>query len=239
MKVQKLILPLAIAGLMSACATPQRDIAGLKGQMDQVTAGDFGQFLHHSWQAEENFEVAVKILDHWENDHYWNIDMNHRANEAAGSALEHRKQAEAAFERWHVPIIKRIEYLEALHQIDAPKQGVAYFDTGSAVPQQINQQQLTEVIDIIKKYPGAHVDVVAYTDTVGNSHSNKHLAMARANAIRKVLLDNGVASDARVEEHPIGEASGPDNTPNQENRRVDIFVHPHGHHGMPHGNCCK
>ncbi|QSA95583.1 OmpA family protein [Methylococcus sp. EFPC2] len=223
--------------LLSACAAPSRNLAALDAKIDEATQGDFGQFIAHESLAEENLAHARKIKQYWQDDHYWNIELEKCALDAAGKAAEHRKLAEEALIRWHdncdrhKEICHRLDELGGLHKENLLP--VAYFDTGSAVPKSLRQEHIDSVLHLAKDYPNLTVDVIAYTDTVGKAHANKHLAERRADAVRALLVKQGLPASAIVHDVAVGEAPGPDNRPSAENRRVDLQVHQptEGHHG--------
>jgi outer membrane protein OmpA-like peptidoglycan-associated protein len=238
MKSLKLVLLLGASALLAACATPHKDVASLDAKIASVTEGDYGQFLHHQALAEENLAHLRKVRQYWQDDHYWNIELEHCATEAAAKAAEHRKLAEEALIRWHdncgrhSELCKRVSDLELLHA-DKPMP-VAYFDTGSAVPKAVEQAHIDNLVDLAKERPGLGVDVIGITDTVGKAKANKALAMRRADAVKSLLKKQGLPAETRVHEIAKGEAPGPDNTPNADNRRVDVLVDGHHHHHHHH-----
>jgi len=68
------------------------------------------------------------------------------------------------------------------------------------------------------------IEVIGYTDTVGSTSSNMKLAKRRAHSINRMLHKQGINSHIAIKQIPFGEASGPNNTEDQNNRRVDIQV---------------
>ncbi|MDD5035310.1 MAG: OmpA family protein [Methylococcaceae bacterium] len=238
MKIQQLATILGVSLLLGACATPHKTVALLDAKIAEITQGDYGQFLYHQSMAEENLAHVRKVRQYWQNDHYWNIDLEKCSQDAAIKATEHRKQAEEALTRWHdycdrhQEICHRLDDLEGVH---AKKLlSVAYFDTGSAVPKSLRQEHIDSVLHLAKDYPNLALNLIAYTDTVGSAHANKHLAERRAHAVSNVLRKQGLPPTVSVHEIAKGEAPGPDNTPSAENRRVDIHVHRHGEEHHPH-----
>lgn len=234
-----LLTALGLSVLLSACATPSRNMAALDAKIGEATAGDFGQFLAHQQMAEENLAHARKIKQYWQDDHYWNIELEKCALDSAAKAAEHRKLAEEALIRWHDncdrhrDICHRLSDLEGIHNKKAMP--VAYFDSGSAVPKSLQQAHIESVLHLAKDYPNLTVDLIGYTDTVGKSAANIQLAKRRVSAVNAELTKQGLPPSVTVHALPKGEAAGPDNTPNPENRRVDIQIHRHGEvHHHPH-----
>lgn len=241
MKLHKIATVFGASLLLAACATPHKDVASVDAKIASVTNGDFGQFIHHQALAEENLAHLRKVRQYWQDDHYWNIETEHCANEAAAKAAEHRKLAEEALIRWHdncdrhKDLCARVGDLELLHSDRAMP--VAYFDTGSAEPKKVEQAHVDAVLQLAKDHPELAVDVVGITDTVGNPKSNKALAMRRADAVNALLVKQGLPAGTRVREVAKGEAPGPDNTPSADNRRVDVRIdggHHHDHHPTHH-----
>jgi outer membrane protein OmpA-like peptidoglycan-associated protein len=225
------LLLLAAASLVVACATQAPPVADLKRKLDRVYEGDHGEWLQHEAAADRNLDVAHRAMRHMEQDHYWNIkEMQKMADTAAADALEQRKKAEQV----HMRILdKRLRHLDSIHvdeqhAVMAAK-AIALFRTGSSSPSKVDHAAVREVAATLKKYPVGFAEVRGYTDTVGNEEANRRLAAARAQAVANVLRQQGVERvHAHVVAIGVGEAGGPPNTPNQENRRVDVMVFPHG-----------
>lgn len=231
MKTKLLLAVLGGALLLGGCAT-EHNVALLDAKIGEATQGDFGQFLYHHAMAEENLAHARKIRQYWQDDYYWNIDLEKCALNAASRAAEHRKQAEEALIRWHdtcdrhKDICHRLDDLEALRNM--PQTPVAYFDTGSAVPKSLRKAHIDEVLHLAKDYPNLSIDLIGYTDTVGSKRANLALSERRAHAVNDVLIREGLPATVNVHRIGMGAAPGPANTPNPENRRVDVKVHRHG-----------
>jgi len=236
------ITAIGLSALLSACATPSRDLAALDAKIDEATSGDFGQFIAHEAMAEENLAHARKIKQYWQDDHYWNIELEKCALDSARKAAEHRKLAEEALIRWHdncdrhQDICHRLSDLEGIHA--KQPMPVAYFDTGSAVPKSLQQKHIDAVLHLAKDYPNLTVDVIGYTDTVGTKQANRGLAARRVKAVNAELAKQGLPASVTVHAIAKGEAGGPDSRANPDNRRVDVQVHRHGEgHGKhPHGH---
>jgi len=232
MKTQALLAVLGGVLLLGGCATEPKNVASLDAKIGEITRGDFGQFLYHQAMAEENLAHVRKIRQYWQDDHYWNIDLEKCALNAAARAAEHRKQAEEALIRWHdncdrhKEICHRLDDLEAIHT--RQPMPVAYFDSGSAVPKSLQKAHIDEVLHLAKDYPNLSLDLIGYTDTVGSKGANVQLSERRAKAVNDVLIQEGLPATVNVHRIGKGEAPGPDNTANPENRRVDVRVHRHG-----------
>jgi len=84
-----------------------------------------------------------------------------------------------------------------------------------------------EILIAVKQLSVPEVVVVGHTDTMGDPRANLALGLKRANSVRDILVDAGLApSTIEVTSH--GEADllvkTPDNTPEPRNRRVEITV---------------
>lgn len=86
-------------------------------------------------------------------------------------------------------------------------------------------------LDMIRKEiaarPGAAVEVVGHTDTVGSEEDNDRLSQQRADQVVKVLLAEGFDSDLLSAvgrgERELAVATG-DNVASEQNRRVEVVV---------------
>ncbi len=103
------------------------------------------------------------------------------------------------------------------------------FDTGSAEVKGASSADLQQVAKIMNEYPQTRVMVAGHTDSVGSNESNQRLSERRANAVKNLLVHNGVSSDRIVaqgygETQPI--ASNDTAAGRQQNRRVKITIEP-------------
>jgi outer membrane protein OmpA-like peptidoglycan-associated protein len=98
-------------------------------------------------------------------------------------------------------------------------------DTDTLTPE--SQQQYREVFEDIKRRPVHQVEVVGYTDTLGNEPHNQPLSLKRAEAIRDRLIHDGLRADSisvagRGDLDPAV-LTGPQ-VSEPRNRRVEITV---------------
>nr|WP_274377346.1 OmpA family protein [Methylomonas methanica] len=122
---------------------------------------------------------------------------------------------------WLTEVHKQNHHLhEPIHET------VAYFKTASAIPFRIKDESIAHVAHWLHHHPDASATVTASTDTVGKPAYNQALSERRAQAVVDRLVSKG-ASASQLQVKAIGEALGPDNTPNQENRvAIVITSHP-------------
>ena len=86
---------------------------------------------------------------------------------------------------------------------------------------------LFEVSKEIADRPASEVMVIGHTDRVGNAELNDKLSLTRAQLIRNLLIESGVAEDkleaiGRGERDPLVPTA--DDVDEPKNRRVEINV---------------
>jgi OOP family OmpA-OmpF porin len=108
-----------------------------------------------------------------------------------------------------------------------PRHFRLYFlnDTDKMTPE--SKQQYRAVFDDIKRRPVYQVEVIGYTDTVGDESYNQQLSLKRAEAIRDKLIRDGLNPDSisvagRGDLDPAVPTAP--QTPEARNRRVEITV---------------
>ena len=108
---------------------------------------------------------------------------------------------------------------------------VLTFDAGSATVKPQTDATLLEIARTVKTRNQTFVDVLAHTDTSGNSQANQALSDKRASAVAGYLVSHGVQR-ARIASRGYGEAAplyNPDITETQKaaNRRIEIRLVPY------------
>ncbi|MDD2758704.1 MAG: OmpA family protein [Methylomonas sp.] len=112
------------------------------------------------------------------------------------------------------------------HQTETVHETVAYFKTASAIPFRTKEETINHIAQYLHSHRDATATVTASTDTVGKPAYNQALSERRARTVSDMLVKQG-ANSSQLVIKAIGEALGPDNTPNQENRvAVVITAHP-------------
>lgn len=101
------------------------------------------------------------------------------------------------------------------------------FDTGKSDLKTSAQDNLKQMAAIMKKYPENVLTVKGHTDNTGSMKINEELSKRRADAVKQVLIGNGIPSDT-VSTVGLG-PSVPiaDNTSEmgrKQNRRVEIEI---------------
>lgn len=98
------------------------------------------------------------------------------------------------------------------------------FDAGKAVIKKQYHKEIKKVADFMKKNPKANATIVGHTDNLGKRGDNIALSKARANSIRKYLVDKFDIDPSRIKalgygpDKPI--ASNKTSEGRQKNRRV-------------------
>jgi outer membrane protein OmpA-like peptidoglycan-associated protein len=223
---------------LAACSTPPKDTAALKAAIEAGYQGHYAQSVRHEEMAEEDQEVADRVLKHWQDDQYWNIDEKQKAMDATQSAAQHRKESEKEMCLWLMGLHddKAHETHHEYHQHEMMQHSAAFFPTGSAVPNKTDHEAIHHIGHFLKEHPEAKAFVTASTDTVGNAASNQALSEKRAEAVKHLLIAQG-AKAAQIEAKATGKAAGPDHVASQQNRTAVITVNqpPHHHeHGEHH-----
>ena len=101
------------------------------------------------------------------------------------------------------------------------------FQTGSATLEPQSQEQLTNIVEILKAFPAVKVKIGGYTDNVGDPAANMKLSQDRAINVMNELIKGGIAAD-RLEaegygdQHPVGDNSTPEGR--AMNRRIALRV---------------
>ena len=100
------------------------------------------------------------------------------------------------------------------------------FKSGSAEISPASDQILVKVYNTLAQNPDIEVEIQGYTDNSGKKAVNQKLSLARANAVKKYLVDKGI-SDTRISTKGFGPdkpiASNKTKEGRQKNRRIEFF----------------
>lgn len=108
--------------------------------------------------------------------------------------------------------------------LTATFKGEAFFDTNSSSVKAGGYSELERVAGVLNKYPHTTIQVAGHTDTTGDAGYNQQLSEKRAQAVKNVLVQNGV-QDMRIRAIGYGETR-PISSSNAQNRRVEIVIVP-------------
>ncbi|ABC76075.1 OmpA family protein [Syntrophus aciditrophicus] len=107
--------------------------------------------------------------------------------------------------------------------------GDVTFDTNSAEVRPGLYSEINRVAGVMTQYPETLIRVEGHTDSVGSDAYNMDLSTRRANAVKTLLVQRGVA-DSRIEVVGYGEtmpiATNDTEAGRQKNRRVEIKIAP-------------
>lgn len=101
------------------------------------------------------------------------------------------------------------------------------FDSATANLTPDSTQTVAGLAATLNAYPNAHVQLTGHTDNTGTPEANQQLSLDRANAVKTMLVNDGVAADRITtsgmgQEHPIA----PNDTEEgkAKNRRLELVV---------------
>jgi len=101
------------------------------------------------------------------------------------------------------------------------------FDTGKATLRPESQEQLKNIVEILKAYPIVELKIGGYTDNVGNPNTNLKLSDDRAKSVKSEMVKMGIAAN-RLEAKGYGDqfpvASNETEDGKVQNRRIAVRV---------------
>jgi len=101
------------------------------------------------------------------------------------------------------------------------------FQSGSSQITPDSLKTVNDLAQILKAYPNVQVQVTGHTDNSGSAETNQALSLARADAVKTALVDQGVSAD-RVATQGFGEtrpiASNDTEEGRARNRRIELNV---------------
>jgi len=107
--------------------------------------------------------------------------------------------------------------------------GDVTFDTNSTVVKPGLYSELDRVARVVNQYPNTLIRVEGHTDSRGSNEYNMDLSNRRANAVKNLLVQRGIAG-SRIESVGFGKtmpvASNDTEAGRQKNRRVEIKIAP-------------
>jgi len=103
----------------------------------------------------------------------------------------------------------------------------AHFSTDKSVVREADKAEIIAVSDSMKQNPGSTATIVGHTDSTASAEYNQGLSERRAEAVKAVMVDQGVNPDAietsgRGESEPVGDNDTAEGR--QENRRIEAVV---------------
>ncbi len=102
------------------------------------------------------------------------------------------------------------------------------FDVDQAFIRTSDKAALDKVVDFVKKYPDAEIELDGYTDDTGTEAHNRRLSEKRALAVKQYLIKEAgvdrsqIAAIGRGESNPVADNKTAEGR--FENRRVEILI---------------
>ena len=226
------LIAIALAALLSGCASPDRQTqdAAIQADVNQTFGGDVGALIYHGYEAAREGQAADKArLELASQPSYLAVDsaLSDDAMRMGDEAAEHRRKAEAALNRILDPLRDRIAKLEKNQQASVPEvTTVVHFAPGSAALPASETAKLQAVAHYLARHPHASVTITGWSDTTGSAKANRELSRARANAVYNALNVRGLPLDTQVAVIGAGAAGTEEGDP--IGRRVKIEVRPLG-----------
>lgn len=108
-----------------------------------------------------------------------------------------------------------------------PAKFTLYFETGTTALQAQSEAAIPEIVSSIKQREAIRIAISGHADATGSDEINDKLALARAEQVRDLLLQQGVSAELiSVSSHGKGNpaVSTPDGVAEPLNRRVEVTV---------------
>lgn len=110
---------------------------------------------------------------------------------------------------------------------DALRNRIVEFESGSAQLSIGGTRVLDEMADAIKKIGNVRIEIIGHTDSVGDRASNLRLSQARADAVKRYMVEKGISAElmstaGRGPDEPV--ASNDNSEGRARNRRIEFKV---------------
>jgi OOP family OmpA-OmpF porin len=118
------------------------------------------------------------------------------------------------------------EVPEAVKRFSGVIQGIT-FQQGKAVIRPESYKTLDAAVEVLKTYPDIRLEISGHTSSEGNDKKNLDLSLARAEAVKKYMVDKGIDS-GRIEARGAGSAEPLDDNATvagrERNRRIQFKI---------------
>ncbi len=108
-----------------------------------------------------------------------------------------------------------------------PERYVLYFDAGTTTLDPTSRSAIPRIVEASRRRGAISMAISGHTDATGSDTANEKLALARAERVKALLLEEGVAPALlTVSSHGKGNPAvpTPDGVPEPRNRRVEVIV---------------
>jgi len=109
-----------------------------------------------------------------------------------------------------------------------PERFLLYFESAGVGLTRESQALLPRILESVAKRPGVDVSIIGHTDTAGRAEVNDELAKRRAEAVARLIRDQGLRSDVALTVESHGERNlliqTADEVSEPRNRRVEISI---------------
>ncbi len=210
MKIQKLILSVALASFLSACATNpytgERQVSKTAWGTGIGTAAGAGLGAIIGGKKGALIGAGAGALVGVGTGAYMDAQAKKLRQELVGTG---------------------VQVISQNGQVQLIMPGNITFGTNEASIQPSFAPTLNSIAKVIKEYNKTMVQIVGYTDNTGSAAYNNTLSLRRANAVSNYLRLQGVSADRIITDglgpqNPI--ASNATAQGREQNRRVEIFL---------------
>jgi hypothetical protein len=135
--------------------------------------------------------------------------------------LVHISTADGCIDPCSGPIVLE----QAVQPFTWPERISLHFDSNTNVPLEVDAAALVQLASRLVEVPQLQLHITGHTDSVGNTAENERLGLARADHLRRMLLDLG-APPHSIHTHTRGSSAPVADNATEEgralNRRVDV-----------------
>ncbi len=210
----------ADAQAQAAQAQAQAQQAQAQSQADAQAAAQAQAAQQQAQAAQQQAEAAQQ-------------QAQSQAQQAAQDAAQAQQQAQQAQQQAEQMRSRLLQQLNAILQTQDTPRGLVVrmsdvlFATGHYQLTPDAKLALAKMAGVLLAYPGLKVEVDGYTDSTGSDETNQTLSDKRAEAVRNLLVSQGVSPDTITSQgfgsaNPV--ASNDSAQGRQMNRRVDMIV---------------
>ncbi len=101
------------------------------------------------------------------------------------------------------------------------------FETGKSTLKKESDEQINNIVEIMKAYPAMQLKVGGYTDNTGDAKANLKLSEERATTVMNAIVKKGIdaarlKAEGYGQEHPV--ATNDTEEGRQQNRRIDVRI---------------